>query len=166
LNAHTGAHPSSEQQPERPIRIAGAEDRPCLIDLCCWLHAESGAHRLSLPKIARLIDRGLARDRSIMPVIGEPGDIRAMMLLIVDEVYYSDEFWLAELWNYVRPDSRRSAYGRQLLRFAMECADRSGLDLVVNVVSDARLDAKLRMYERCLGAAGAVFIYRPGANKP
>jgi GNAT superfamily N-acetyltransferase len=161
LNAHSGIRASSDQQPDRPIRLASPEDRACLIDLCCWLHAENGAHRLALPKVARLIDRGIARDRGVLPVIGEPGDIRAMMLLVVDEVYYSDESWLAEIWNYVRPDSRRSAYGRQLLRFAMECADRSGLDLVVSIVSDARLDAKLRMYERFLGHAGGVFVYRP-----
>lgn len=154
---------SFERQPDREIRIADASDRSSVIDLCCRLHAENGVHPLALPKVARLVDRGLARDKAVLPVIGDRDDLRAMMLLILDEVYYSDDYWLAEIWNYVRPDSRRSAYGRQLLRFAMECADRSGLELMVSIVSNDRLDAKLRMYERFLGAAGGVFVYRPKA---
>jgi GNAT superfamily N-acetyltransferase len=150
-----------EPQPDREIRIADAGDRSCVIELCRRLREEGGAPPLAIPEVERLVDRGLARERAVLPVIGERDDLRAMMLLIVDEIYYPDDYWLAEIWNYVRPDSRISAYGRQLLRFAIECADRSGLELSASIVANDRLDGKLRMYERFLGAPRCVFAYRP-----
>lgn len=151
-----------EQQEAREVRLAMSEDASSIVKLCAEMHAESGHHPLSLPKVHVLIERGIARHRAIMAVIGDPGDVRAMMLLAMEGVYYSDHLHLMELWNFVRADSRRSIYGRQLLQFAIECADRTGLELMSALIDDERPEKKREMYERLLGSRGSVFIYRPG----
>lgn len=109
-----------------------------------------------------LVDRGIYRHNAIMAVIGEPDDIRAMLLLFVDDIYYSDDKQLLELWNFVRWDSRRSTYARQLLDFAIELSNKMGYDLTIGIISDHRLEGKTRMYERVLGeVGGSYFIHRP-----
>lgn len=151
-----------ERQPERPVRLATPNDRPSILDLALQLHRENGRHPLSPPKMEWLVDRGLWRQKAIMAVIGEPFDIRAMLLLFVDDIYYSDDKQLLELWNFVRWDSRRSSYARQLLDFAIGLAEHTGYDLTIGVISDQRLEGKTRMYERVLGEkAGSYFIYKP-----
>ena len=150
------------QQEAREVRLAYPEDAPSLIKLCVEMHSESGHHPLSLPNVQRLLERGIVRNQAILGVIGDPGDVRAMLLLAIERVYYSDSLHLMEIWNFVRQDSRRSVYGRQLLQFAIECADRTGLELMSAVIDDEKPEKKREMYERVLGSRGSVFIYRPG----
>jgi hypothetical protein len=160
-----------DRQPEMAVRLATMEDRPSILDLCLQLHRENGKHPLAPPKMEWLVDRGLWRQNAIMAVIGEPQDIRAMLLLFIDDIYYSDEKQLLELWNFVRWDSRRSNYARQLLDFAVGLSERTGYDLTIGIISNERLEAKTAMYDRVIsrtaenqGAGldrGSYFIYRP-----
>lgn len=148
--------------PEAIVRLATMDELPELIQLTQELHAENGQHDLSYRKIRDDIAKGLALDNAVMAVIGESGDIRAMLLLHIKSVYYSDENQIVELWNFVRCDSRRSNYGKQLLHFAMEYADSLMLHLTIGIISDESLEAKTRLYERELGVrSGSIFIYKP-----
>ncbi len=104
-----------EQQEQREVRLALAEDAPSLIDMCVEMHGESGHHPLSIANVHRLIERGIARNQAILGVVGDTSDVRAMLLLAIERVYYSDSLHLIEVWNFVRQDSRRSTYGSQLL---------------------------------------------------
>lgn len=148
--------------PEATVRLAALEELPELIQLTQELHAENGQHDLSYLKIRDAIAKGLMLDNAVMAVIGEKGDIRAMLLLHINTVYYSDEKQIVELWNFVRCDSRRSNYGKQLLDFAMQYADSLGMHLTIGIMSDESLEAKTRLYERVLGVrSGSVFVYKP-----
>lgn len=158
-------HRIFEPAPEASVRLADAQDLPQLMQLAQELHAENGQHDFSYHKVRNLLQRGVSQDYAVLAVIGEPLDIRAMLMLIVDQVYYSEERQIIELWNFVRCDSRRSDYGKQLLAFAMQYADNLGLDLTIGIVSDESMEAKTRLYERQIGVrAGSVFIYRPKAE--
>ena len=146
---------------EHDIRIADPNDYQEIFRICCLLHSENGMHSFSEHKTKHLIWRGCNKDGASVGVIGPSDNIKAVIYLLVDPVYYSDEFQLLELWNYVRPDCRKSDYAKRMIQFAKRCSDETGLDLTIGVISDKRLEAKQRLYERLLPKGGTVFIYRP-----
>lgn len=146
------------------IRIATPVDFQEIFRVCCLLHKENGQHGFSEWKVRHIIWKGVNRDDSIIGVIGEPNDIRAIIYLVVDRVYYSDECQLLELWNFVRPDCRKSDYAKRMIQFAKRCADETGLHLTIGIISDDRLAAKERLYARLLPKGGAFYIYKPQPN--
>lgn len=143
------------------IRIATPDDFQELFRICCLLHAENGQHEFSEFKVRHVIWRGVNREDSIIGVIGAPNDIKAIIYLVIDPVYYSNEFQLLELWNFVRPDCRKSDFAKRMIQFAKRCADESGLHLTIGVISNERLEAKERLYARLLPKGGAFYIYKP-----
>jgi|HubBroStandDraft_2_1064218.scaffolds.fasta_scaffold572515_2 hypothetical protein len=143
------------------IRIATQDDFQEIFRVCCLLHSENGAHEFSEWKVRHLIWRGVNQEKSIIGVIGPSNDIKAMIYLVIDPVSYSDDSQLLELWNYVRPDYRKSDFAKRMILFAKKCSDETGLDLTIGIISDKRLEAKKRLYHRLLPEGGAFFIYRP-----
>ena len=146
---------------DHDIRIADQDDFQEIYRVCCLLHSENGQHEFSEHKVRHLIWRGCNKDNSIVGVIGPSDNVKAVIFLLVDPVYYSEEHQLLELWNYVRPDCRKSDYAKRMIQFAKRCSDETGLDLTIGVISDKRLEAKQRLYERLLPKGGAFFIYSP-----
>jgi hypothetical protein len=169
---------SQEQSPVAPVRgaithavrKAGPQDEDALIEQCHLLHSENGLFK---------IDSGLVRDLvhcsihgspsqtfphlAMIGVIGEPGQLQGSICLRIAQVYYSREFLLEELWNFVHPDFRKSNNARNLIRYAKQCADALPLPLFISIVSNTRTEAKVRLYERELKKMGAYFVYTPEA---
>lgn len=143
------------------IRIATPDDFQEIFRVSCILHNENGQHPFSEWKARHVIWKGVNRDNAIIGVIGEPDNIKALIYLVIDSVYYSDESQLLELWNFVRPDCRKTDYAKRMIQFAKRCADETGLDLTIGVISNERLEAKERLYARLLPKGGTFFIYRP-----
>lgn len=108
-----------------------------------------------------MIQRAVAQQGAIIGVIGKSDDLRGMILLLIDPVWYSDEFQLLEIFNFVREDSRRSSFARDLINYAKRCADETGLDLTIGVLSNVRMAAKVRLYSRLLPKGGEFFVYSP-----
>jgi GNAT superfamily N-acetyltransferase len=146
---------------ENDIRIAGPDDFQEIFRICCLLHDENGQHPFSEYKARHVIWRGCNKDNAIIGVIGPSDNIKALIYLTVDPVYYSDDYQLIELWNYVRPDCRKSDYAKRMIQFAKRCSEETGLDLTIGVISDKRLEAKQRLYERLLPKGGVFFIFSP-----
>lgn len=155
---------SAEDVPSNLIRVAGEADFLEILRLARMLHEENGQHAWSDEKAALLIWRGVKRDNAIIGVIGPSTDIRAMIMLVIDPVYYSEEFQLHELFAFTRPDSRKTDYAKRLIIFAKECAKETGLDLLIGIISDERLKAKARLYARLLPKGGEFFLYRPAKD--
>lgn len=145
-----------------PIRTAGPQDFTPLMQLCAQLHAENGQHDLDETKLAHLVWRGVSRQNAIIGVIGPTEDIRAMIYLIIDPVDYSNELQLLERWAFVREDSRRLPFAKRLVQFAIKCSEETGLELLIGILSDERLEAKRRLYKRQLTEAGTWFKHKPG----
>ena len=143
------------------IRVAGVEDEMQIFNLCSLMHAEQPYHSLSWPKVAAMIRLATRRERGIIGVIGEPHDHKAAIFLLIDPIWYSDEWHLLEFFNYVRPDARRSTYAQDLIRYSKQCADSLNLDLTVGVFSSIRTEAKCRLYRRLVPKMGEFFCYRP-----
>lgn len=159
--AQAVAAPQPELKIEEPLRIAGPEDFQELFRVSCFLHSENGQHVFSEEKCRHVLWRGCNQNNAIIGVIGSSTDIKAMIFLSLEPVYYSDEYQLVELFNFVRPDCRTHGYAARMLRFAKGLADETGLDLLIGIISDIRLEAKIRLYDRELKKAGAFFTYRP-----
>ncbi len=150
--------------PDLPVRLATAEDENEIMRLCAMLYAENGQHKINLDKVHRRVLQCIDGRDGILVVIGDHGNIFGMLCLLVDEVWYSDEFHILELFNYVRPDARRSNYAKKLITYAKGCADGIGLDLMIGVLSDVQMEAKVRLYNRLLPKGGEFFVYHPASR--
>lgn len=144
---------------DNAIRIATPGDFQEVFRICCLLHAENGMHAFSELKVRHFIWRGLNRDNAIVGVIGPSADIKAIIYLCVDPVYYSDDVQLVEMWNFVRADCRKSDFAKRMIQFAKRCADEIGCDLTIGIISNDRLAAKERLYSRLLPKGGSFFIH-------
>lgn len=146
---------------ETAVRIATLEDEMGLLNLCQLMHVEQGAHPLNWQKVIPMIRRATTRNAAMAGVIGDPDDIKAGILLLLDPIWYSDDFQLLELFAFVREDSRRSDYAKRLIAFGKQAADELQIDLTIGIYSNIRTEAKCRLYERQLDKAGYFFIHHP-----
>lgn len=146
---------------ENDIRIADTDDFQELFRICCILHKENGQFPFSEARSAAYIWRGCNRDNAIIGAIGPSDNIKAVIYLEVQPVYYSDSVQLAESFAFVRPDSRRSDFAKKLVRFAKKSAEETGVCLIIGIISDHKLEAKRRLYERELPLGGYFYNYRP-----
>lgn len=148
-------------------RLAGPADADSLFNLCCSLWEENGLFKMSEVKVRRFIecatDPNSRRQNdpiSIIGVIGEPGKIEASLALAVVQNWYSDDWHVEELWNFVRPDKRKSCHAKSLIEYSKKTAQELGLPLMIGILSADRTEGKIRMYSRQLGApSGAYFVW-------
>ena len=148
---------------ETDIRVALQNDFQELFRVCCHLHRENGQHEFSDERSKRFIWKGCNRDNSIIFVIGPSNNIKAVLYLEVQQIYYSDECQLGEAFLYVREDHRKSDFAKRLIRHAKRCSEETQLDLMMGIISDHRLAAKKRLYDREFteGGSGTFYNYRP-----
>lgn len=151
--------------PEK-VRIATVADEPEIMNLLSMMHAEGGIMPLDQMEASAMFHRAFNRQGGILGVIGEPGDIKAMIYLLISKFWYTKQYHLEELFNFVRPDKRfkpdiktpQHNYGRQMIQFAKSCSDEIGLPLTIGVLTNIRMEGKVRMYRRELGVpVGAWF---------
>lgn len=142
------------------VRLALPSDEEELMAQCRRLHEENGLMQISEAKVREKMQKAFCRDGAIIGVIGEPGKIEASIFLEIGQIWYSDEWFLEELFSHVLPEYRRSTNARDLITFAKNCADNIGIPLVIGVLSNERTAAKVRLYERQLSKpSGAFFLY-------
>jgi len=145
------------------VRTATKEDAPELLRLLSIMNAESGLMPLNEMCAREFFDRAFNRQGGIIGVIGPPGDIQAQIYLLSTRWWYTDAHHLEECFNFVRPDMRKTDYARTLIQFAQKCADEIKVPLIIGVLTNNRMEGKVRLYRRALGIpAGAFFVY--GAN--
>lgn len=143
-----------------PVRIATAEDEPEILRLLHLMHAEGGMLPLDEQCARETFSRAFNRQGGIIGVIGSKNDIRAMIYLLITRFWYTRENHLEELFNYVRPDARKTDYAKTLIRFARKCADEIKIPLVIGVLTNRALAEKVRLYRHVLGfPAGAFFVH-------
>jgi hypothetical protein len=149
---------------DEKVRIAGLGDEHEIQLLLTQMHSEGGLMPLDMQEASKMFHRAFNRQGGILGVIGEPGDIKAMIFLLISKFWYSSSYHLEELFNFVRPDCRKGnkAYAMKLIQFAKSCADEIKIPLTVGVLTNIRMEGKVRLYQRELGVpAGAWFVYGP-----
>jgi len=150
------------------VRLATKEDEDDVMRLMAVMHAEGGLMPLDEPSVREMFQRAFDRRGAIMGVIGEPGDIRAMIFILISKFWYSSQFHLEELFNFIRPDQRKKDYAGRMIAFAKKCAEETKLPLIIGVLTNDRMEGKVRLYRRNLGyPAGAFFVFNANwINEP
>ena len=137
---------------ENDIRLAVPDDYQEIFRICCFLHVENGQHPFSEERSKRFIWKGCNHDNAAVFVIGPSDNVKAVLYLEVQQIYYSDECQLGEAFMYVREDCRKTDYAKRLIRHAKRCSEETELDLTMGVISDHRLAALQRWTGRnCYG---------------
>lgn len=149
-----------------PVRRAKPSDMPAILDLCQENHAENGQFSLNMPKVEDMVGRAFGKNGqpggAVIGVVGEPGRVEGAILLLISQFWYTSDWCLEEVFNYVRPDYRRSTHAKDMIQFGMRCSDELAIPLVIGVVSNERTRAKVELYRRQLGdPVGGYFIHRP-----
>lgn len=155
--------------PKSPIRLADEHDELGVLELFKMMHAEQPYHDLNIGKVAALVRLAVVpgpERRGILGVIGDRHDLKGGIFLLMEPIWYSDDWQLLEFFNFVRPEHRREGYAADLISYAKNMSDHIGLDLTVGVFSNIRTEAKIRLYRRWLPQVGAFFCHVPPNRKP
>jgi hypothetical protein len=146
-----------------PVRKALPLDRPEILDMCRENWADNGQFALSSAKVEAMVDKAFNRGGTIIGVVGD-GKIEGMILLNIGQFWYSDDWVLEEIQNFVRPAFRKSTHAKDMINFGKRCSDELGIPLVIGVVSNERTRAKMELYRRQLGEpCGGYFLHRPAS---
>jgi hypothetical protein len=149
------------------VRIAEPRDEDEIIAMCRRLHDENGVFKLNDDKVRKQIRRCFNQEGTIVGVIGKSGAIEASTCFAISDFYYTDDWHLAELWNYVEEPYRKSHNIDALIEFGKECADKMKLPLFTGIITDKHMAGKVRLYRRKLGRpVGAYFLYGAKWTKP
>lgn len=148
---------------EVKVRIGTAEDLPQCMELFIRANEENGIEAMDTQKLLSVVWPSLHSDGGLVGIIGDPGEtIEGVILLRIEQLWYSDAPVIAEKLVFVHPDYRSAKGGRarKLCEFSKKVSDELGMPLIIGIVSNDRTKGKIRMYERLLGpAAGAYFLY-------
>jgi len=144
-----------------PVRKAVLADKPHILQMCEENHRDNGQFSLSLGKVEGMIDRAFTGGGAIIGVVGKD-QIEGMLALFIGQHWYTDDWCLEEIQNYVRPQFRKSTHAKDMINFGQRCSDELGIPLVIGVVSNERTRAKMELYRRQLGdPCGGYFIHQP-----
>jgi hypothetical protein len=141
------------------VRIGTRKDEAQLMDLCHALHADNGIFSMDDELVGKMLDRAFDRKGGIIGIIDADNEIAAAIYMVFSHFWYSNDIHLEELFNFVRPQYRKSNFARELLEFAKHCQRTLGIPLFTGIVTNKRVEAKVTMYRRKLGPpAGAFFV--------
>ncbi len=145
------------------VRIGTPQDVHDIMDLALEANEENGFIKATPAKMLYEIYASLTLNRGLMGIIGEIGERpEAAVLLRIGEMWYSSDPVVEEKAIFVRPEFRaaKARRAQRLCDFSKQVADGLGIPLIIGVLSNARTEAKVRLYERQFGApAGAFFLY-------
>jgi hypothetical protein len=141
------------------VRIADPDEEDDLMAMCRRLHVENGLFSFNDDKVREVIRRCPANG-VVIGVIGEKHHLEASICLMVADFYYTDDLHLAELWNYVEPEFRRSRNAEALLRYGMTVAEKMEKPFFTGIITNKQMSGKVRQYRRLLGyPVGAFFVH-------
>lgn len=146
------------------VRLADIADEPSLVSMIREIHAEVGLFKMDPLAVHAMMRRGVMRDKAILGVIGDLGNVRASVLLTVERMWYAsiqDGLFLNEIFLFVAPEYRTTDYARRLMEFTKECSDNLGMPLIIGTASNVRTEGKIRLYRRVFSGAkiGESFMY-------
>ncbi len=144
--------------PEVATAVPG--DAQALLDLLRLMHAETGQAPFDELQVRKVIWRGVTQDEAMIGVIkGKAGEIEGSIGLFTDRFWYSSRDHLIDRWNFVPEPHRKSTHAKKLLEFAKWAAVFVDRPLHMGMLETPTTAAKLRLYERQLPRAGALFVF-------
>lgn len=145
-----------------PVRKARPSDRDTVLDICRQNHVENGQFGLSMRKVEGMVDKAFSNEGCIIGTVGQGRNVEGIIMLLIAQFWYTDDWCLEEIMNYVLPEHRRSTHAKDMIAFAKRCSDEIQIPLVIGVVSNERTKAKIELYRRQLGEpVGGYFMHKP-----
>lgn len=154
------------------VRIAIPRDEDQIYTVLSeGLFIENSTSGLSERKSREWIRGALAgQNYGIIGVIEENGEIAACIGLNLCAYWYSDDWHVEELWNFVAKPYRnhrsqdgsksiRSFYATDLIDFAKWYSEYMQLFLMIGIITTKKMEAKCRLYSRILQPVGQFFIH-------
>jgi GNAT superfamily N-acetyltransferase len=142
------------------VRRAVEADLPQLMALGRMLHEEIAISGWAQDLIDEAVKQALDGNGAVLGVIGPIGHLQGMIHLHIGRNWYSHDAHLEELYSYVHPDYRRSNNAKKLIDFAKTAAEKTGVPLLIGILSNHRTEQKIKLYQRRLGKpAGAYFLW-------
>lgn len=141
------------------VRLATRQDEPQLLDVIRAAHSEVALFSLDEEMVRAMLARAFNREGGIVGVIDGDNEIAAAIYLLLSNFWYSRDSHLEELFNFVRPTYRNRHHLDHLADFAKMCRDKINIPLVIGVLTNKDVEAKVRLYRRKFGLpAGAFFV--------
>jgi GNAT superfamily N-acetyltransferase len=148
------------------VRRAVEADLPQLVTLGRMLHKENALTGWAEDLVMEAGRQAIAGDGAVIGVIGPIGRLEGMIHLVVTRHWYSHDAHMEELYSYVHPNYRRSDNAKLLIEFAKTAAEKTGVPLLIGILSNQRTEQKIRLYQRRLGKpAGAYFLWNGKTGK-
>lgn len=143
-----------------PVRRAVPADRPEVLQMCRDGFKEHGMFRMDEAKVNNMLDRAFNDGGAVIGVLGDSGKLQGAIYLLISQFWYTGEWCLEELFSYVLPPYRRSTNAKDLIAFGKRAAEELEVPLVIGVVANERMEAKMALYKRQLGTpTGGYFAY-------
>ena len=150
------------------VRLASRAEEEEIMEMCREIHAENGMETMSEVKVRAMLHKAFNKEGGIIGVIGQPGALEAIIMIVMASSWSSDDTHLEELFAYVRrpfrtkfngPDTIRKPHAEALVNFAKKCSDEIGVPLVIGIITNKRMKGKVRLYRSILGyPSGAYFV--------
>lgn len=154
---------------EFEIRNACISDVPEILKICKDMWEEGGLMPWSEKRVFDLIYNTInGKNDFAVGIIGDIGKPEAIICFRLCQYYYTDYQHLEEVFNYVKPEFRKSGRAKNLIEYAKKCSRQLNIPLIIGVLSQKQTEAKVRLYQRLLGEpVGAYFLYNGslGNNK-
>lgn len=151
---------------EKPanIRLAVPEDEDIIMAMMNEAFVEQPIFPLDEDKMRAQIRFCTERKGGFVALaVGEKGELEGYLIACLYQYWYSSDWHLEELSNFVRPDCRKGTHhARDLIAFAKWFAEKMNVPLLMGIFSTQRLEAKIRLYKRQATYAGAVFVHNTG----
>ena len=153
---------------EKPLHVRPARpsDEDALFNMLCLAYSENALYKMSAKKVRDMIEQGTRSRDVIIGVAESPdGKIAGSIGAYFMQWWFSDEWSICELWNFVHPDHRKSPirYGVELIQYGKWLAENMKMPLHMGILTATRMEAKVKMYKRQLNQSGAIFIYNAGS---
>src|SRR5271170_935875 len=148
--------------PLPPVRVGTRADEVDLLALCHELHADNGLFEMDDDAVKGMLNLAFDRKGGVIAIIDGEGEIAAAIYMCLTKMWYTheDHVHLEELFSFVRPKYRKSKNAEALIEFAKNCAKTAAIPLFIGVLTNKRLEAKVRLYRKKLGLpSGAFFVY-------
>lgn len=153
------------------VRLASVAEEEEIMEMCREIHAENGLVSMAEDKVRAMLHKAFNKEGGIIGLIGQPGALEAIIMIVMTSFWSSDDTHLEELFAYVRrpfrtkfngPDTIKMPHAEALVKFAKKCSDDIGVPLVIGIITNKRMAGKVRLYRSILGyPAGAYFVINP-----
>ena len=152
---------------EKPstIRPALPSDEDEIFTLLCLAYRENAPFTMSEKKVRDKIEMG-AREKTIIIGVSIEDDVVAGSVgASFSQDWYSDDWYIGEMWNFVHPDYRKSdiRHGKNQIQYLKWLSENMEMALSMGILTSTRLEAKIRMYGREMEQVGALFVYNSQA---